>query len=146
MKSLTDFQSGYVAASIDCEGTISLGRSVSRSGYLAYTARVSVGNTNINLLLFLKEITGIGVIYPAKPRKKRRKLSYEWALRIDEIKEFLPCVIPHLVIKEEQGRLLMEFIATVDGNGKSKEIDHELRNVIYHQMKELNKRGDEEQS
>lgn len=144
MKTLTEFQLGYVAATIDCEGTISLGRAVDRSGYLHHTCNVCVGNTNIHLLIYLREITGIGIISPPRKNGEKGKLSKDWRLRIDEIKEFLPIIESVLVLKREQARLMLEYMSTIKANSEYNQVDYEayaLRNIIYYQMKELNRKG-----
>lgn len=44
----------------------------------------------------------------------RAKTAYEWRLNSTECRWFLPIVIPHLVLKQEQATLLLEALALKD--------------------------------
>ena|ERR1019366_3556272 len=153
---LTEAQKGYLAGLIDGEGCISLGRNLNlRSGNYDYGPAVCVTNTNRDLLVWCKAVTGIGIVPNGSiaPNPKA-KIRYVWRLRADEIVPLLPVVLPYLVIKQVQAELLIEYLSKCRGslrlgrgrgNGQGCEAPSDevamLRAIIFSELADLNRRG-----
>jgi hypothetical protein len=133
MKHISEFDRHYMAGLLDGEGTINLCRQILACGRIKYRPTVNVFNTCRAILEWCESTTGIGIIDgEIRKRQKHHKQSYIWRLRQPEMLEFLPMITPYLRIKEEQAIRLQEFLATDD---------FETCNMIYFQLRELNRTG-----
>ncbi len=134
MNHLIENDRHYLAGLIDGEGMIYLTRK-QRVHVVGYGPVVGVTNTNLILLNWCLESVGIGMIGRGggKP-EEGQKQGWRWVLRVPEMREFLSMIQPYLRIKEEQAYLLLQYLDI-------EEDDHEAKNIIYYQLRELNKRG-----
>ena len=108
-----------------------------------YSSNVSVGNTNISMCAKLLKLTQLGVI-DLVAKKNGWKQQWLWRLRKQEQEQFLKMIEPHLIIKQQQARLLLEYLSLPVGNGgmpvpEEIRIDREL---IFEELAILNQRGD----
>jgi len=88
----------YIAGLFDGEGTITLTTNFSSKKF-RYPA-VSVANTDLSLLKFIKKEFG-GAICSKKKQKKHHSQSYHWQARYDRAIYFLKKIYPFLKIKEK---------------------------------------------
>ena len=95
----------YAAGVMDCDGTISVGRT------RGYPALMLVTNGNLRFLEWLHSAVG-GVIESHSLGAQHLLLStapmYRWRLRQGEIAEFCSAILPYLVGKRPQAELLIE--------------------------------------
>src|SRR5574343_233631 len=115
MNRLTQFELGYHASAIDCEGTISITKRI-REHRIDFPISVGVGNTNLILLSYLKQTSGLGNIHDGKKQDSTSKRSWVWRIQTKNIKEYLLLIKNYLVIKKQQAELMLEFLDTLDHN------------------------------
>lgn len=146
MKKLNDLEIGYLAGLIDGEGTIGL-VCTKRNGENNYNPQVNITNTNLTLLDWCLATTGIGIIsiHNIYLSNSKRKDCYYWRLRNNEILEFLPIILPILIIKQRQAELVLEYFAKCQCEVSSRKILSSevfyLRRFIHEELKVLNHRG-----
>lgn len=145
MNELSIGHQGYLAGLLDGEGNVGLSRSRSRNARTwKYSPCVGVTNTYVDVLSFCKRVTGLGHLSPKKVEKLNWKVSYEWSIRSYEQQDFLTAVLPFLIIKRRQAELMLEFLTSCMwpiGRGSPPEEIIVMRQVIFEEMAELNKRG-----
>lgn len=109
----TSEECAYLAGLIDGEGCLSIYRLTNRTCKRGYTfaGRITVTNTDLDTLVELRELWGIGRVR-ARTLQPKRKPSYSWEFSPREIKVFLPKIMPYLHIKQRQAKLLMSFLNT----------------------------------
>ena len=133
----------YIAGIIDGEGYIGLiQHRKKKSLNFGYSPKTSVTNTNTTLLYWLKQETGIGVVTP-QSKVEGCKPRWEWRLNADEMREFLVCIEPFLLIKKQQAVLLLEYLP-FNFKGQ-RQVPDEIsiqRECIYQELAALNARGD----
>jgi hypothetical protein len=125
----------YLAGIIDGEGCLIISKS-DRGSYDNYYGRIHVKNTDRRLMKWLVEHFG-GNIHVHKPKSEKHSVAYSWYFsgnaKSKEI--FLLALMPYLIIKQEQAKVLVEFFRL------SEQRCPELREKLYQQMHTLNKRG-----
>ena len=104
---------GYTAGLLDGEGSVGLNKHKNKSlrGW-NYQPCVSISNTVLSLVTWVKDITDIGSVNSKdyKKRNKRHKIPYVWQVfDMKQIMMFLTLMLPHLKIKGERAELLIEF-------------------------------------
>jgi intein/homing endonuclease len=126
----------YVAGLMDGEGSI--GFTKSRS---AMVPRVSITNTNLDLLQQLKECFG-GHIQQLSRGKDNWKKAYAWVINNSKAVDFVSKIEPWLRIKKEQTWLLYAWEEIRPGYNKSWTTEKmEALELINAQSKWLNFRG-----
>lgn len=145
MKFITDAEAGYSAGVVDGEGTLSMTkREYSANWSPNYAVIVEVTNTKREMCDWLKETTGIGTVSPKTHTNKRHKRTYVWKLDRHEMAAFLNRILPFLVIKEDQARLLLEMLNLENPNSPCDRVDPKVnitREFIWRELSALNKRG-----
>ncbi len=131
----------YVAGFIDGEGCIRIDKYKPAKRSTHYKLQVIVVNTNLEILLLLKEDFS-GYIHK---HTHKGHVAYYWSLYGEAATTFIKKVKPYLVIKRTQAELALEFQAkkTVGKpapNRKLSKEELELRDAFYQRMKELNAR------
>lgn len=149
-------EGAYCAGIIDGEGCISLTihRQLTKYGWKDQVChKVYVANTNKRLLEWLVEITGLGKVKKYSQSKSTKwerfdsakiKPLFVWAIWGNGIRQFLPQILPYLVIKQEHAELMLESLKVTGGQGYGSHLTEEQkqrRREIADRMKELNKRG-----
>jgi len=113
----TDF--AWAAGIVDGEGTLSMTRIVRREENKKIIRCVfCVANTDLRILNRLKKIFG-GSIYRRTPPKKHNLDYFVWRPSDVDIKSILICLLPYLVGKRKQAKLLLALRESVD-SGKLK--------------------------
>lgn len=137
MKLLTEGDKYYLAALVDGEGTICASESRGK-----IRPNVSVYNTSFKLVEWCQRVTGIGSCEPVeRGDRPRHKRQYQWRLRQDEMRAFLPVILPYLKIKARQAELLLELLETLSAGGKGRVTDDLmiLRLTITSELSDLNR-------
>jgi len=133
---------GYVAGVLDCDGAIWI-NALKSNNVTRFQLRIAVSNTRPGLLDFFSEKFG-GRVGKSKKKNTKWKTEYRWGRSGLPAAEVVSLCLPYLVIKREQAMLALEFASTIiPDNNRIPVSYHEIRERIYHQMLELNKRGTE---
>ena len=148
MKELTQAEKGYLAGIIDGEGALIIRH---QNGHRSYYAVTQVCNTDIKMISYLLEITGIGKI-ASYSTEGNRKQAYKWTVfRKDDLYALLDATYPYLITKRERADLLYRLreiklqplVRKGINRGKwilSDEVVSKC-SVLFEKMRELNYRG-----
>lgn len=110
----------YIAGIIDGEGSIMIQRQASKS-FMAqraktgcfhphYSPGIRIGMLEREPLDLIVETTKIGFIYEEKPYHHKRPM-FRWMIRSkQDIEDFLPLIMPYLIVKKQQAELCLKFI------------------------------------
>lgn len=127
----------WVAGLVDGDGCI--GIRVSQGRY--FTERVSVGQPveGRGLLELLAEIFGGSV---ALRRRKNRPDFYQWDIHGPRASAMLKRVAPHLLQKQKQSALVLQYRETVERSQKrrTEDVIHRQRS-LYEEARALNRHG-----
>lgn len=149
MKQTSLLDLAYIAGLVDGEGHIGLAKGKRKAEHHneTYMPNVTITNTNMALLLHVKAITGIGdITTSSRGERSNWKARSNWYLRGEEQVVFLQAIRSFLIIKNQQANLLIEFHSLINDPGQARTLSEEaviLRDVIYQELAELNKRGTE---
>ena len=97
-----------IAYSLDFEGYFRVKQREVGSRSALYTADVIIGNTEKELLEEFKNEVGFGRIDRGTIPNIKSSKVYRWSMNRAEILEYLPKIIPFLIIKWRQGELVLE--------------------------------------
>lgn len=125
----------YAAGIIDGEGCLIISRS-NRDSYFNYYGRIHVKNTDTRLMKWLVDNFG-GNIHVHKPKSVKHSVAYSWyfAGNAKSKELFLLAIMPYLIVKKEQAKVLVDFHRLSDQKCP------DIREQLYQRMRELNKRG-----
>lgn len=101
---MTKTNLAYIAGIIDGEGTITLTR---HHGNQTPSPEISVANTNLRMIQWLKNTIGAGVIVKKKTYSKNHSPSYVWTLRSDAALALMKAISPWLLIKDRRAQLIL---------------------------------------
>jgi len=105
----------YLAGLVDGEGCLSAWKywNANRTDckpYWQYSCRVGITNTNLDLMKRLVQHFGGGFLCKREATEKH-KASYEWRPKGKRNMQLLLLgILPHLMVKAEQAKLLLEWI------------------------------------
>lgn len=105
----------YLAGIIDGEGcfTIEICPPTSYRKGTLFTCRLTITNTDERLLKWLSEKVG-GKIFKRK-LINGRKQCYSWRIYASVIDQIIPCVIPYLITKKDEAKVIMKFRKSFTG-------------------------------
>jgi len=140
----------YIAGILDGEGSIMIQRQASKSFmeqrrsrgcfHPHYSPAIRIGMLERDPLDLIVETTKIGKIYKEKSYHHKRPM-FRWMIRSkQEIEDFLPLVIPFLLVKKKQAELCLKFVKEwISHNGirLSSEVIADRENA-WLQMRKLN--------
>lgn len=114
--------SAYMAGLMDGEGTFCLERNTHK-GYVRYTPRISMGNTNQQIAeAFEVFCSKYDIAFYKSIRTFEKPLKPVWAYEVKRmlmVKKFVALVMPYLRGKRRQAELLLQFVDSrldEDGN------------------------------
>jgi hypothetical protein len=104
----------YLAGIIDGEGcfTIEINAPTTYRKGTLYTCRLSIINTDVNLIKWLTENFG-GTIHTRK-RVNGRKIVHAWRIYANGLDSFLPHCLPYMVCKRNQAEVILRFRSSFD--------------------------------
>lgn len=141
---LTDKEIGYIAGIIDGEGTICLNKCVWKHRQEAYYRPfIKIANTNLQMLQLIQSKLGCGAIEMERKDTENWKACYTLRFSAKMIRAFLPIIIESLIIKKEQGLLLIDFLG-MSKHGLPRNFKRDNDHIyvgFYNRMKVLNQRG-----
>ncbi len=143
---MTEGTARLAAWSIAWEGSIQLNivnKSKSEWKGKQFNTSIAIGNTNKSLIEQFKMITGYGGVCP-NARKGNKEYCWRWYISSHaEIKAFLEQIVNYLPLKQEQGKLLLEYIniRLEEKRRTNQNASHTKREYeIAERMTELNKK------
>ena len=147
VKFWTAAETGYIAGIIDGEGCIGVYRSSDRDR--TFFLQITIANTNIAVLEWLKNKFGCGYLAPQSTSKTRPKNKQSYSLEVSRMKayEILLRVLPYLIIKKTQAHLGLKFKVWQNGRKPSGEYrpyseqDNKTGESFVAQSRILNKKG-----
>jgi hypothetical protein len=130
----------YIAGFIDGEGYIGIKWTEKQR----MVPRICISNTHEGVLLIIKYILEsweVSSFVCSAVREGNRKLSYSLNINSSCILTVLENILPYLIVKQQQARLILEFctLRKLEGKFGNNYVDREQ--VIYEELKVLNKRG-----
>lgn len=129
---------GYLAGMIDGEGNISIFKALAPSRNLTFRPSIRIGNTNCDSLQFLQTEFG-GTLYLTP--KQFGKDAYILSWYGTKAQELLKLISDKLIIKKKQALLFISFPLSPTNRKQIAKEEQILRESIYLQIKELNKRN-----
>ncbi len=142
---ISELDLAYIAGFVDGEGCISISKSSSRgSRNTTYGPNVDITNTNKEILLTIQKILRLGSLESQKRYSSKHKPAWNLDFKAGEAKQLLLLIRPYLRLKKRQADLLLEFLETSQHRNQFNPLTVEeaaLRDVMYEEMRELNKRG-----
>ena len=151
LKDVTVAQWAYAAALMDGEGSFSIthgtGKSKAGKPYPLFDSKVTISNTSLDLMEWLKNTFGgtyfLSVTHISKKARangqKSLKPCYRWIANKYALQEwFTRGIYPYLIIKKRQAEVALEFVSLFGKHNPEKR--RELREM----MLELNKVGSPE--
>lgn len=141
-------QWAYFAGLFDGEGTFTISNNPPRNNGPSYAFReIFVTNTNLEVLEWLRDHLG-GTIRVTKYAKNGWKDVYKWYVGTKQHYYVVKNMLPFLIIKKKQAKLILKFIklkekqkADKRGTGGLTKQEWEQRNDILQQVRVLNKRA-----
>ncbi|MGH7744866.1 MAG: hypothetical protein ACREQ5_08665 [Candidatus Dormibacteria bacterium] len=131
----------YLAGLMDGDGCITIQKNPIRNGngYFVYAGQLSIVNTFASVVLEIENVLG-GRSSLRTEETENRMASYQWQQRKKpSIESTLLKVMPYLVIKKEQAKLLLEFVRRPRIEKKDINPDrHDFREDFYQKMQSLN--------
>jgi hypothetical protein len=142
-----DTNIAWAAGFMDGEGTITIKRYYRNKNihYLAYISCAQVNKPHNKVALEkLRTIFKGGKIYSYSSKNKDDRIEViSWNVTSKNAKECAEILLPYLIIKGRQARLLIEFCKVVE-NKKTYRLapeDHKVRGEFFDKMRKLNVKG-----
>ena len=140
----------WLAGFYDGEGCLMLSKSTSK-GYIRYSPQIDLVNTNHVVMQAIVDFLAshdisVYVNYSKQHRKFHRDANrchkqrmYIRIARMANVKRFLQYIEPHLILKQANAQLLLEFVCSrAEGYVRTSDRDHE----IYNELKLLTSKGE----
>jgi hypothetical protein len=140
-------ETAYIAGIIDGEGCIGIYRSSSHDR--TFFLQITIVNTNITLLEWMKKKFGCGYLTSQSKSKAHPKNKQSYSLEVSRMKayEILLRVFPYLIVKKPQANLGIEFKKWQNGRKPTGEYrpytkqDNKMGDSFIAKSHILNKKG-----
>jgi len=145
---LSPVERAWLAGVIDGEGSIYISKVIaihSKRGFV-YMPYLSVSNSNYDFVAKVRETIGRGYVGTKKEKRFDWKDGCEYKGSGSVLRGILPQILPHLLIKKEVARRMLEFLRYVEANSVDglEEFPpgyNESVETLYWRVKELNQKG-----
>lgn len=132
---MTELEKAYIAGIIDGEGSIMLQRFHTNQ----YPAPcVSIASTTIELLTWLKDTIGYGVIIKKKNyNPEKHKLSYSFVIKQNNAIKLLEDIYPYLIIESKRKRaemIITQYKALTPRNGRYTDEQLAKKEMFYEEF------------
>jgi hypothetical protein len=138
-------QAAYIAAMIDGEGVVTIGRqrSTGRRRAFKFSPRVLVTNSHEGLVRFLHEVTGLGLVYRYKHAAREGwSIMLRWQVTHRQAVVLLGEVRPFLVVKARQADVVLAMPRQTKGGRLAvDDAVYAAQTTAYETIKALNVRG-----
>jgi hypothetical protein len=139
-KMLTNVEAAWVAAVVDCEGTLSIHTPWNKERHnrnLQYVCRVHM--TDEAVITRLKDLCG-GSSSPVKRRNPKHRDSWRWDTYANGLRGLLPQLLPYLIVKKRHAEIMIGIL-NKNSRGPGKQMSfNELRPLLY-ELRGLQKCG-----
>jgi len=147
-RSLSPVERAWLAGVIDGEGSIYISRvkvKHSKRGFV-YTAYLSASNSNYEFVAKVRDVIGRGYVGIKKEKRLDWRDGCEYKGSASILRGILPQILPHLVIKREVAKRMLEFLEYVqtnspDGLEETPPGYYERLDWLYWRVKEVNQKG-----
>jgi len=145
LDAVEDVDLARLAAFVDGEGSIALYRNNKKSAGCSYALELSVSNTDIRLVQWIKETFGFGFVR-TNIKPQRWRTLYQWECYSRQAEEVLRAIYPFLIIKREQADLVFDFLKLVMpvGTNRISEENCKQRLTLVHRLRSMHKGGSRE--
>ena len=100
----------YVAGFIDGEGCVHGHWAMARGSKVKIgTARLTVGSTNLDVLLFCQKLFGGSISKRDIPRPRATKVSWAWCIGSQATVRCLEMILPYLIVKRPEAEVAIEL-------------------------------------
>ncbi len=132
---MTEIEKAYIAGIIDGEGSIMLQRFHTNQ----YPAPcVSIASTTIELLTWLKDTIGYGVIIKKKNyNPEKHKLSYSFVIKQNNAIKLLEDIYPYLIIESKRKRaemIITQYKSLTPRNGRYTDEQLAKKEMFYEEF------------
>ncbi|WP_346893824.1 hypothetical protein [Clostridium sp. UBA871] len=132
---MTEVEKAYIAGIIDGEGSIMLQRFHTNQ----YPAPcVSIASTTIELLTWLKDTIGYGVIIKKKNyNPEKHKLSYSFIIKQNNTIKLLEDIYPYLIIESKRKRaemIITQYKSLTPRNGRYTDEQLAKKEMFYEEF------------
>ena len=125
---------GYAAAALECEGSITLSRNITKQGWHQMHVVVSIANVNRIFVEWFVIYFLEGHIYSEVLRKLSKQTIYRWKVFSSKAINFLKLVRPYMKFKGPQADLAIEM-----QSGRPAKLTREYKDSCWQRMKALNR-------
>jgi hypothetical protein len=143
MKRITPEESAYIAGFIDGEGSLQIQCRLHRNivnekenTWLGYSIFLDVGQTQIEILEYLKDVCESGCIHK-KNQYGNRKQAWCFRLAGKNAQELIGQIRPYLKVKSKIADVFLQFPM----NGRERRENNVEKQKLFLMAKELNYRG-----
>jgi hypothetical protein len=148
VRTLSPVERAWLAGVIDGEGSIYISKvksENSKRGFV-YAAYLSASNSNFEFVTKVRDIIGRGYVGIKKEKRFDWSDGCEYKGSASVLRGILPQILPHLVIKHEVARRMLEFLEFVEANStdgleETPPRYYERVDWLYWRVKELNQKG-----
>lgn len=135
----------YIAGFIDADGWITIATGTARN-------QVSVGivNRDLKVLRWIQSLYGGNLAAKSRPRNREGKnwsQIYTLNFRTREVGRLLTAILPHLRVKDEQAKFVLEYLGTRQNRVRGNKIYRlspevkQRREEVYQRIRQLNHAG-----
>lgn len=110
---MTNEQIAYLAGIIDGEGTISVSRKKDKTMKRKMSLRpyLTVVNTNLELIQWLYDITGLGTVSKLYISKNKKHTPFKrWSVWTRQAEQIIKVVLPYLIVKKLQAITFLDLL------------------------------------
>ena len=128
----------YLAGFIDGEGSFIICKRLHTNEFgtwKGYSLFIDIGNTNLEVLQWIKNKTGNTSEIYINPQKGNRKQMYRMRINAKLSKKLAEELLPYLIVKREQADVFLKFPFD------KKRLNSVLKEQLFQEMKKLNFRG-----
>ncbi|MCK4329802.1 hypothetical protein KAX02_08160 [candidate division WOR-3 bacterium] len=130
-----------LAAFVDGEGTISIGKSLLSNGKYSYYQQLIVSNSDVRLIDWTVDNFG-GTFPKAQKLTDNRKDTYKWTLSSYKSYKMIKKIRPYLILKQEQADCAIELYEKVTkrhyhGSNPMPDYKRKLAEELFQRCKEL---------
>jgi len=139
---LSEINKAWVAAIIDCEGTLTIHRPYNkqRKSYnMQYWCRVEMVGHQIPERLH--ELCGGTYIKDKIPAKGNRRARTYWNITPAGLRWLLPQIIPYMLVKRRRGEIILEILTKRRRGMRQKYMSDIELLKLYREVRRLNRKG-----
>lgn len=151
MEKISEIDWARLAAYVDGEGAITIGKWTSKSkrgrkeGYIIYQLRVQLTNTDKRLLFWAKNLFN-GSLIPQKEQRPNHKPVFQWRVKSSDAFKITVSIRNFLILKGEQADVAIGFWTncgrwTRSMHGGRPQWMLQKQESYFQEMKKLNQRG-----